>query len=483
MKSVFSILFFMVATLCLFAEVEEIPGEDVAVFQFYSKQNRRQKEAELLRKITYLQLKESGRFNLISSDEADESYGKYGVSGTSYISATEALMVGRKAGYDWVVIGSIEKLDLREETAKNRVVVTLRISLQSIECSSGFMSEKVRLVGIAYQSLNTVIYPKALSQAKKKAFESISGQIGSSMNTLFPLSTYIAAVSNELIRLPLGSFAGIRKNDRFRVYPKKENSSTKKNPEPLGTIKVVALSNNTSYAELVRGDSAPLGSRVKKIRQAGLAIEFFTSAVLYRMDEYSLTTNFQFEENYDGEVSASVDIPQAKLAVAAYIRISPALSFFQPTFDMGFLFPNGLTVLSTEMRLSPGINFSIAGDSLQFKLLPFMGINFASGEVGKFRQSFTTDDGNTIEENTPYNIGGMSFGTGLLTQLKFQPSDSFGLSLGGGYRYYGKVSDWKISSLDKNEELVELGLLSNTVGLPELDISGFEFDIGLYFIF
>nr|WP_241210619.1 opacity family porin [Brachyspira hampsonii] len=149
---------------------------------------------------------------------------------------------------------------------------------------------------------------------------------------------------------------------------------------------------------------------------------------------------------------------------------------FSPNLSIGILFGDFLkSSYAVDTRFNFDININLYQEVLRFVISPYIGMGISFTTIGEvFGGNYYTDNYSYLKNGSKIDSRDIMFGIGAIASLQYNITDTIGLNLGVGYRFYTNP--------------INLGVFSdgNEISLPEkiktVNLTGLEFTFGAFFI-
>ena len=481
----FIFLFIIIFSNILFSQQigERYEKENVAVFDIPDPSGAYGKG--LGEKITALienALTRMGRFNVVDRKNLDKYLKEMELQLTG-ITDKQVIEVGKIYGYSKAITGKLTSAtvtyDYDSYEGTGVVYGNVELVLQIVDVETTKILYSSRLVGTSYYSVSS--YPSyALREAAiNEACNDLVSKVEAKMRSIFKITVKISDISDGNVILLVGRDHGVRKDTRFKVYSQNEDiilpsgNVIKGGYNYKGTLRVKELGSEHSIAKITRGSGIIPGDIARETYIGNIAIGIALNYASYNIKSFDRIYNSPIRPN-DGKLRLSLN--KNDYALGVHLKIGYNGELFSPNLSVGLLFGDFFkTSYGVDARFNFDININLYKEVLRLVLSPYIGMGLTFTTIGEvYGGNYYIDNYTYLRNGSKIDSRDIAFGIGAIAALQYNITDTIGINLGVGYRFY--------------TDPINLGVFSdgNEFTLPEklktVNLTGLEFTLGAYFI-
>tara|TARA_R110000868_G_scaffold8205_3_gene42510 strand:- start:105687 stop:106727 length:1041 start_codon:yes stop_codon:yes gene_type:complete len=223
-------------------------------------------------------LVQSHKFNVVERNKVQQVADELNFNDSQYVSPQNAVKIGHMLGADYLVMGSIENIDVRHEKDSNPYMQdgelmyhgALAINVQVVDTKSGQIvaSYPVQVQKKLYPHSDKIMNKSLfLNQLKDKAAQQATNDI---LQAIFPLQIMQVQGKQVFINrgtgadFKVGSIMTVYKTGKALVDPDTGNSLgvTK---SKIGTVKITQIQTKYSTASILTGDATQMQGAVVEL--------------------------------------------------------------------------------------------------------------------------------------------------------------------------------------------------------------------------
>ncbi|CRF33746.1 curli production assembly protein CsgG [Brachyspira suanatina] len=481
------ILIFIFPTILLSQQIKKEIGEtyekeNIAVFEIQSTSSRYGEE--LGPKMTALienSLTRMNRFNIVDRKNLDKYLKEMELQLTG-ITEKQVIEVGKIYGYSKAVTGKIVSANVTVEYNDDgsfSLYSTVDMVLQIVDVETTKILYSSQLQGYDYYTTSS--YPSySLRQSLiDNACNNLAYKVENKMRSIFKITLTIANVDGGNVILLAGKNHGVSSKTRFKVYSKKEDivlpsgNVISGGYNYKGTLRVKELNNEYSIAKISRGNNIQAGdiARETVIGDFGIGISLNYASYNIQATEKIYQSSFRPDA---GKIKISLN--KNEYALGLHLKIGYNGVLFSPNLSLGILFGDFLkSSYAVDTRFNFDININLYQEVLRLVISPYIGMGISFTTIGEvIGGNYYTDNYGYLKSGAKIDSRDIMFGVGAIASLQYNVTDTIGLNLGVGYRFYTNP--------------INLGVFSDgqEVSLPEkiktVNLTGLEFTFGAFFI-
>ncbi|MEI0496015.1 CsgG/HfaB family protein [Brachyspira intermedia] len=484
-KIVFLILIF--PSLLLSQQIKKEIGEtyekeNIAVFEIQGTSSGYGEEVGA--KMTALienSLTRMNRFNIVDRKNLDKYLKEMELQLTG-ITEKQVIEVGKIYGYSKAVTGKIVAANVAVEYNDDgsfSLYSTVDMVLQIVDVETTKILYSSKLQGSAYYSTSTYPSYSLRESLIDNACNNLAYKVESKMKSIFKITLTIADVDGGNVILLAGKNHGVSSKTRFKVYSKKEDivlpsgNVISGGYNYKGTLRVKELNNEYLIAKISRGNNILPGDIARETVIGDFGFGIFLNYASYNIQATEKVYQSSYNPN-GGKIKIS--LKKNEYALGLHLKMGYNGVLFSPNLSIGILFGDFLkSSYAVDTRFNFDININLYQEVLRFVIAPYIGMGISFTTIGEVTGgNYYTDSYSYLKNGSKIDSRDIMFGIGAIASLQYNVTDTIGLNLGVGYRFYTNP--------------INLGVFSDghEVSLPEkiktVNLTGLEFTFGAFFI-
>ncbi|MCZ9874420.1 hypothetical protein OFP88_00050 [Brachyspira hyodysenteriae] len=312
------------------------------------------------------------------------------------------------------------------------------------------------------------------------ACNNLAYKVENKMRSIFKITLTIADVDGGNVILLAGKNHGVSSKTRFKVYSKKDDIILPSGNvitggyNYKGTLRVKELNNEYLIAKISRGNNIQPGDIARETVIGDFGFGLFLNYASYNIQATERIYQSSFRPDA-GKIKISLN--KNEYALGLHLKIGYNGVLFSPNLSIGILFGDFFPKRHTEdTRFNFDININLYQEVLRLVISPYIGMGLAFTTIGEgiYDGNYYTDNYGYLPNGSKIDSRDIMFGIGAIASLQYNVTDTIGLNLGIGYRFYTNP--------------INLGVFSDgkEVSLPEkiktVNLTGLEFTFGAFFI-
>ena len=304
-------------------------------------------------------------------------------------------------------------------------------------------------------------------------------KVESKMKSIFKITLTIADVDGGNVILLAGKNHGVSSKTRFKVYSKKEDiilpsgNVISGGYNYKGTLRIKELNNEYSIAKISRGNNILPGDIARETVIGDFGFGIFLNYASYNIQ----ATEKIYQSSYNPNAGKiKISLKKNEYALGLHLKMGYNGVLFSPNLSIGILFGDFLkSSYAVDTRFNFDININLYQEVLRFVIAPYIGMGISFTTIGEvIGGNYYTDSYSYLKSGSKIDSRDIMFGIGAIASLQYNVTDTIGLNLGVGYRFYTNP--------------INLGVFSDghEVSLPEkiktVNLTGLEFTFGAFFI-
>lgn len=461
---------------------ETYEKENIAVFEIQSTSSGYGEE--LGPKMTALienSLTRMNRFNIVDRKNLDKYLKEMELQLTG-ITEKQVIEVGKIYGYSKAVTGRIVSANVTVEYNDDysfSLYSTVEMVLQIVDVETTKILYSSKLSGSDYYTTST--YPSASLRESliDNACNNLAYKVENKMRSIFKITLTIADVDGGNVILLAGKNHGVSSKTRFKVYSKKDDIILPSGNvitggyNYKGTLRVKELNNEYLIAKISRGNNIQPGDIARETVIGDFGFGLFLNYASYNIQATERIYQSSFRPDA-GKIKISLN--KNEYALGLHLKIGYNGVLFSPNLSIGILFGDFLkSSYAVDTRFNFDININLYQEVLRLVISPYIGMGLAFTTIGEvYGGNYYTDNYGYLPNGSKIDSRDIMFGIGAIASLQYNVTDTIGLNLGIGYRFYTNP--------------INLGVFSDgkEVSLPEkiktVNLTGLEFTFGAFFI-
>ncbi|EKV55859.1 CsgG/HfaB family protein [Brachyspira hampsonii] len=461
---------------------ETYEKENIAIFEIESTSSGYGKD--LGAKMTSLienSLTRMNRFNIVDRKNLDKYLKEMELQLTG-ITEKQVIEVGKIYGYSKAVTGKIVSANVTVEYNDDRsfsLYSTVAMVLQIVDVETTKILYSSKLEGSSYYS--TSIYPSYSLRESiiDDACNDLAYKVENKMRSIFKITLTVADVDGGNVILLAGKNHGVSSKTRFKVYSKKEDiilpsgNVISGEYNYKGTLRIKELNNEYSIAKISRGNNIQVGDIARETVIGDFGVGIFLNYASYNIQN---TEKIYESSLRPDEGKMKISLKKNEYALGVHIKMGYNGVLFSPNLSIGILFGDFFkSSYAVDTRFNFDININLYQEVLRLIISPYIGMGISFTTIGEIiGGNYYTDNFSYIKNGSKIDSRDIMFGAGAIASLQYNITDTIGLNLGIGYRFYTNP--------------INLGVFSdgNEVSLPEqiktVNLTGLEFTFGAFFI-
>ena len=461
---------------------ENYEKENIAVFEIQNASSGYGKD--LGAKMTALienSLTRMNRFNIVDRKNLDKYLKEMELQLTG-ITDEQVIEVGKIYGYSKAVTGKIVSANVSIEQNDDdsfSLYSTVEMVLQIVDVETTKILYSSKLQGTSYHSTGTYPSFSLRESLINDACNNLASKVESKMKSIFKITLKIANVDGGNVILLAGKNHGVSSKTRFKVYSKKDDivlpsgNTINGGYNYKGTLRIKELNNEYSVAKISRGNNIMPGDIARETIIGDFGFGLFVNYASYNMQATEKIYQSSIKSN-EGKIKVS--LKKNEYALGLHLKMGYNGVLFSPNLSVGILFGDFLkSSYAVDTRFNFDININLYQEVLRFVISPYIGMGISFTTIGEvIGGNYYTDNYSYLKSGSKIDSRDIMFGIGAIASLQYNVTDTIGLNLGVGYRFYTNP--------------INLGVFSDghEVSLPEqiktVNLTGLEFTFGAFFI-
>ncbi|OEJ16218.1 curli production assembly protein CsgG [Brachyspira hampsonii] len=461
---------------------ETYEKENIAIFEIESTSSGYGKG--LGTKMTSLienSLTRMNRFNIVDRKNLDKYLKEMELQLTG-ITEKQVIEVGKIYGYSKAVTGKIVSANVTAEYNDDgsfSLYSTVEMVLQIVDVETTKILYSSKLEGSSYYS--TSIYPSYSLRESifDDACNDLAYKVENKMRSIFKITLKVADVDGGNVILLAGKNHGVNSKTRFKVYSQKEDiilpsgNVISGGYNYKGTLRIKELNNEYSIAKISRGNNIQVGDIARETVIGDFGFGIFLNYASYNIQN---TEKIYQSSLRPDEGKMKISLKKNEYALGAHIKMGYNGVLFSPNLSIGILFGDFFkSSYAVDTRFNFDININLYQEVLRLIISPYIGMGISFTTIGEIiGGNYYTDNYSYLKNGSKIDSRDIMFGAGAIASLQYNITDTIGLNLGIGYRFYTNP--------------INLGVFSdgNEVSIPEqiktVNLTGLEFTFGAFFI-
>lgn len=461
---------------------ETYEKENIAVFEISSTPTGYGKNlGEKMTALIENSLTRMNRFNIVDRKNLDKYLKEMELQLTG-ITDKQVIEVGKIYGYSKAVTGKIVSANVSIEYNDDytfSLYSSVEMVLQVVDVETTKILYSSTLKGTSYDTSSTYPSYSLRESSINDACNDLSYKVENKMRDIFKIVLKIADVDGGNVILLAGRNHGVNSKTRFKVYSKKEDiilpsgNVINGGYNYKGTLRIKELNNEYSIAKISRGNNIQPGDVARETVIGDFGLGVFLNYASYNIKSFSKTYTSSSVPN-EGQLKISLN--KNEYALGLHVKMGYNGVLFSPNLSIGILFGDFLkSSYAVDTRFNFDININLYQEVLRLVITPYVGMGISFTTIGEIvGGNYYTDNYSYLKNGAKIDSRDIMFGIGALASLQYNVTDTIGLNLGVGYRFY--------------TDPINLGVFSdgNEVSLPEniktVNLTGLEFTFGAFFI-
>lgn len=486
-KLVFLIFLFSFTNLLFSQELKKEIGEkyekeNIAVFEIVDASAEYSKD--LGKKITALienSLIRMNRFNIVDRKNLDK-YLKEMELQLSGITESQVIEVGKIYGYSKAITGKIVSANVVSEYNDDGTVSlysSVEMVLQIVDVETTKILYSSKLIGTGYYSTSGYPSSSMRESALNDACNDLSYKVESKMKNIFKIVLRISEINNRNVILLAGRNQGVNNQTRFKVYSKKDDIILSSGEiinggyNYKGTLRIKELGNDYLIASISRGNNIQIGDIAREAYIGDIGFGISLNYASYKIQSFNKVYESSINHN-DGKIRILLN--KNDYALGIHLKMGYNGILFSPNLSIGILFGDFFkSSYAVDIRFNFDININLYQEVLKLIIVPYIGMGISFTKIGEvYGGNYFLDNYNYLKNGAKIDSRDIMFGVGALASLQYNFTDTIGINLGIGYRFYTNP--------------INLGIFSDgeEVSLPDkiktVNLTGLEFTLGAFFI-
>ncbi|MEI0699740.1 CsgG/HfaB family protein [Brachyspira intermedia] len=421
------------------------------------------------------------RFNIVDRKNLDKYLKEMELQLTG-ITEKQVIEVGKIYGYSKAVTGKIVSANVTVEHNDDgsfSMYSTVEMVLQIVDVETTKILYSSKLQGSDYYSTSSYPSYSLRENLIDNACNNLAYKVENKMRSIFKITLTIANVDGGNVILLAGKNHGVSSKTRFKVYSKKEDiilpsgNVISGGYNYKGTLRVKELNNEYLIAKISRGNNIQVGDIARETIIGDFGLGIFLNYASYNIQATEKIYQSSFRPN-DGKLKISLN--KNEYALGLHVKMGYNGILFSPNLSVGILFGDFLkSSYAVDTRFNFDININLYQEVLKFVISPYIGMGISFTTIGEVTGgNYYTDNYSYLKNGAKIDSRDIMFGIGAIASLQYNVTDTIGLNLGVGYRFYTNP--------------INLGVFSDghEVSLPEniktVNLTGLEFTFGAFFI-
>lgn len=489
MKKIIFTVFFLICSFSLFSQQmnreigKTYTKENIAVFEIEdSSSGYSQGLGKQLTALIEDSLTKMNRFNIVDRKNLDKYLKEMELQLTG-ITESQVIEVGKIYGYSKAIKGNIVSADVSynydSDTGSGSIYGQVEMVLQIVDVETTKIMYSSKLQGISYYS--TTSYPSysLRKTAINDACNDLAAKVEDKMREIFKITLTISDIIGKDVIILAGRNQGIDSKTRFKVYSKKDNITLPSGNvinggyDYKGTLRVKELGSDYSVLKISRGRNIQAGDIARET-----IIGDFIAGISLNYASYNINA---FNTTYESTVRSSngklkISLNENKYALGLHLKIGYNGIRFSPNISLGLLFGDFFkSSYAVDARFNFDININLYQEVLRLVITPYVGMGISFTTIGEvYGGNYFIDNYTYLRNGAKIDSRDIMFGIGAIASIQYNITDTIGVNLGVGYRFYTNPINLGVFS-DKTE-----------VTLPEkiktVNLTGLEFTLGAYLL-
>ena len=460
---------------------EKYIKENIAVFEIQDVSTGYSKD--LGNKVTTLienSLIRMKRFNIVDRKNLDKYLKEMELQLTG-ITDKQVIEMGKIYGYSKAITGKIThsstRYDYDSYDGTGTIYADVDLVLQIVDVSTTKILYSSKISGSSFYSIDRYPSQAFRDAAIDEACNDLVYKVANKMRNIFKITLKISDITDGNIILLAGYDQGLSKNTRFKVYSKSEDiilpsgNVIEGQYKEKGTLRIKDMGSEYSVATISRGKNIQVGDIVRETYIGNFIFGFNINYASYKINP--LVKEFQ-SINSAGKIK--VNLNKNDYALGMHLKFGYDFQLFSPNMSMGLLFGDFFkTSYGIDTRFNFDINIKIYQEILRFVLTPYVGLGVTFTDIGEVYGGDYRDGNLLISNGTKIRSTDIMLGIGFLANIQYNITDTLGINVAAGYRFYTKP----INAGTYYED--------NSFNMPEeiqtVNLTGLEFMAGIYGLF
>lgn len=460
---------------------EKYIKENIAVFEIQDVSTGYSKD--LGNKVTTLienSLIRMKRFNIVDRKNLDKYLKEMELQLTG-ITDKQVIEMGKIYGYSKAITGKIThsstRYDYDSYDGTGTIYADVDLVLQIVDVSTTKILYSSKISGSSFYSIDRYPSQAFRDAAIDEACNDLVYKVANKMRNIFKITLKISDITDGNIILLAGYDQGLSKNTRFKVYSKSEDiilpsgNVIEGQYKEKGTLRIKDMGSEYSVATISRGKNIQVGYIVRETYIGNFIFGFNINYASYKINP--LVKEFQ-STNSAGKIK--VNLNKNDYALGMHLKFGYDFQLFSPNMSMGLLFGDFFkTSYGIDTRFNFDINIKIYQEILRFVLTPYVGLGVTFTDIGEVYGGDYRDGNLLISNGTKIRSTDIMLGIGFLANIQYNITDTLGINVAAGYRFYTKP----INAGTYYED--------NSFNMPEeiqtVNLTGLEFMAGIYGLF
>ena len=481
--------FIFITSFCanLFSQItdneitEKYVKENIAVFEIQDVSTGYSKD--LGNKVTTLienALTRMKRFNIVDRKNLDKYLKEMELQLTG-ITDEQVIEMGKIYGYSKAITGKITHssttYDYDSYDGTGTIYANVDLVLQIVDVSTTKILYSSKVSGSSFYSIDRYPSQAFRDAAIDEACNDLVYKVANKMRNIFKITLKISDITDGNIILLAGYDQGLTKNTRFKVYSQSEDivlpsgNVIEGTYKEKGTLRIKDMGSEYSIATISRGRNIQVGDIVKETYIGNFILGFNINYASYKITP--LVKEFQ-GTNSTGKIK--VNLNKNDYALGMHLKFGYDFQLFSPNMSMGLLFGDFFkTSYGIDTRFNFDINIKIYQEIVRFVLTPYVGLGVTFTDIGEVYGGNYQNGNLLIANGTKIRSTDIMLGIGFLANIQYNITDTLGINLAAGYRFYTKP----INAGTYYED--------NSFNIPEeiqtVNLTGLEFMAGIYGLF
>ena len=479
------LLFYIIFSSMLFSQEigERYEKENIAVFEISDPSGVYGKG--LGKKVTALienALIRMGRFNVVDRQNLDKYLKEMELQLTG-ITDKQVIEVGKIYGYSKAIIGKLTSANVSYDydsyEGSGVIYGDVELVLQIVDVETTKILYSSRLSGTSYYSVSSYPSYTLREAALSDAVNDLVGKVESKMRDIFKITIKIADISDGNVILLAGKTHGVSKKTRFKVYSQKDDimlpsgNTIKGGYNYKGTLRVKELGTDYSIAKVTRGKNIAVGDIARETYIGDFGVGISLNYASYNIKSFDKTYQSSVKPN-EGKLRISLN--KNEYALGLHLKVGYNGELFSPNLSIGILFGDFLkSSYGFDARFNFDININLYQEVFRLILSPYIGMGLTFTKIGEvYGGNYYTDNYTYLPNGSKIESRDIMFGIGAIAALQYNITDTIGVHLGVGYRFYTEPINLGVYSDGKDFTLPEK--------IKPVTLTGLEFTLGAYFI-
>ncbi|WP_300747875.1 CsgG/HfaB family protein [uncultured Brachyspira sp.] len=421
------------------------------------------------------------RFNIVDRKNLDKYLKEMELQLTG-ITEKQIIEAGKIYGYSKAVTGKIISANVAVEYNEDdsfSLYSSVEMVLQITDVETAKILYSSKLNGSSYDITSGYPSYSVRESLIHDACNNLSYKVEKKMRDIFKIAVKIADIDKGNIILLAGKNHGVSQRTRFKVYSPKEDiilpsgNIISGGYDYKGTLRIKELKNEYLIAKISRGKNIQVGDIAKETVIGNLAMGIFLDYSAYNLPDFQRTYKSAVKPN-EGKMNISLN--KNKYALGIHFKMGYNGVLFSPNLSVGLLFGDFLkSSYTVNARANFDININLYHEVLRLIITPYIGAGLSFTTIGRIIEgNYYTDNNIYLPNGAKIDSRDIMFGIGASLSLQYNVTDTIGVNLGVGYRFYTNP--------------INLGVFSDgtEISLPEnvktVNLTGLEFTFGAFFI-